>query len=387
MMTDYQIVWRGQVSYTIGGGTACGEYILALDRLGVDIKIDDAFIQDLPEEDPSKTRRFHYLMNKPYANDKLKILIYDSPPYDIDTKMERKRFDYLMLNTVWETTRIPSHWFPKIKQFDAVCVPSKQNIAALKNSGVRIPTFLVPHGAEPHFFKPENKKLPIRGAEGRFIFVSVFDFQHRKNPEGLLRAYWEEFKPDDKVMLLIKTHWCGNGNMGHQIRENIWKYKCKLGVQGRTAPIVLLTNTLSRKEISGVYTLGHTFVLPTRGEGVGLPFIEALSSGIPVIATGWGGQMDFLNKRNSFLVNYQLEYPGRRMDHAISPVYRSLFDEKGQLWAEPDLKHLKKLMRHAYKNPELCKIKGWHGRRDMLNFSWDRGGVALKEAIEKTIKK
>jgi glycosyltransferase involved in cell wall biosynthesis len=136
-----------------------------------------------------------------------------------------------------------------------------------------------------------------------------------------------------------------------------------------------------------VYTLGHAFVLPTRGEGVGLPFIEALSSGIPVIATGWGGQMDFINERNSFLVKYKLENPALRMNNAISPDYRTLFAEKGQLWAEPDLNHLKNQMRYACENPVLCRKKGDQGRGDMLNYSWDKGGIALKQAIEKVIGK
>ena len=65
----------------------------------------------------------------------------------------------LILNTVWETTRIPSHWFPLINEFDAVCVPSLQNIESLKNSGVKVPVFLVPHGADTEFFKPENQKI------------------------------------------------------------------------------------------------------------------------------------------------------------------------------------------------------------------------------------
>jgi len=55
---------------------------------------------------------------------------------------------------------------------------------------------------------------------------------------------------------------------------------------------IQFTNTLGKAELKGLYTLGDVFVLPTRGEGAGLPFIEALSSGVPVIATGWGGHMD-----------------------------------------------------------------------------------------------
>ncbi|MBU7005216.1 hypothetical protein [Phosphitispora fastidiosa] len=46
---------------------------------------------------------------------------------------------------------------------------------------------------------------------------------------------------------------------------------------------------------------------------------------------------------------------------------------------------MKEKMRKAYENPELCKQKGRQGREDMRLFSWDRGGLALKEAIEAVI--
>jgi len=383
-MAGYQVVWRGRVSYAGGWGTACREYALALDSLGVDVKIDTSTTY-LPETDKNKTKRLRYLMQKPFAKGKPKILVYHYHPYNIDLEKERLKFDHIILNTVWETTKIPNHWLPTINRFNAVFVPSKQNMEAMKNSGVKIPIFLVPHGAETQFFNPENEKLPVRNAEGKFIFTSVFDFQHRKNPEGLLKAYWKEFKPDEKVMLVIKTYWSGNKKMENQIRINILNYKKRLGIKGKTAPLFLITDTLGKKEIRGLYTLGDAFVLPTRGEGVGLPFIEALSSGIPVIATGWGGQMDFLNKGNAFLVDYKLEQPAVSMKRAISRYFGYLFGERGQLWAEPDLLSLSRQMRYAFENPSLCKQKGEQGRQDMLEMSWDRAGIALKAAIEKVI--
>ena len=44
-----------------------------------------------------------------------------------------------------------------------------------------------------------------------------------------------------------------------------------------------------------------------------------------------------------------------------------------------------KKMRYAYENPDLCKEKGYQGRKDMLQLSWDHAGLALKQAIEQTI--
>ncbi|MCJ8010533.1 glycosyltransferase family 4 protein [Paenibacillus sp. KQZ6P-2] len=252
-------------------------------------------------------------------------------------------------------------------------------------SGVKVPIFIVPHGVDTKEFHPNNKKMLLPSAAGKFTFVSVFGFQHRKNPEGLLKAYWEEFSSKDNVILVIKTNGYAAQENEKWIQQKIWQYKKRLGIQKDTAPVVILGRHLSESQQKGLYTLADAFVLPTRGEGVGLPFLEALASGVPVIATGWGGQMDFLSPGNSFLIPYQLRSPSSSMNSAISRKFSNLFVQKGQLWAEPDLNSLKKNMRKAYENPELCKRKGLQGRRDVLRLSWDRAGVLMKHAVEEVI--
>ncbi|WP_254776835.1 glycosyltransferase [Paenibacillus sp. yr247] len=236
-------------------------------------------------------------------------------------------------------------------------------------------------------YKPNNKKLPVPNSKGKFIFVSVFGFQHRKNPEALLRAYWEEFSSADNVLLVIKTNGYAPYENEIWIKNTIKRYKERLGIRKKTAPIFIIGRQLTSNQLKGIYTLGNVFVLPTRGEGVGLPFLESLSSGVPVITTGWGGHMDFLTRKNSFLLPYQLKNPAISMNskHAISRKFRHLFTERGQRWAEPDRGSLRRQMRFAYQNPLLCKKKGLQGRQDMLKLSWNRAGQSLKKAIEKVI--
>ncbi|WP_261807664.1 glycosyltransferase family 4 protein [Paenibacillus sp. N3.4] len=319
---------------------------------------------------------------------KRKALIYHLLPNTINFKKERTMYKPILLNTVWETSKVPKRWVPYINRFDAVCIPSTQNKKALINSGVKIPIRIVPHGVDTQRYKPSNKKMTLSQAKGKFVFVSVFGFQHRKNPETLLRAYWEEFSSADNVLLVIKTSGYARFENEQWIKHTISQYKKKLGIQKKTAPIVIITRHLDADKLKGIYTLGNAFVLPTRGEGVGLPFLEALASGTPVIATKWGGHMDFLTSKNSFLVDYRLNHPLTSMNngHSISRKFRNLFGEKGQRWAEADRGSLKKQMRLAYKNPQLCKKKGQQGRQDVLKVSWDRAGRLLKKALEQAIR-
>jgi glycosyltransferase involved in cell wall biosynthesis len=67
-------------------------------------------------------------------------------------------------------------------------------------------------------------------------------------------------------------------------------------------------------------------VTATRGEGYGLPILEAATSGLPVIATGWSGHCDFLDAESYVPLSYDLK-----------PIHPSRVDNifpKGSKWAE-----------------------------------------------------
>ena len=383
-MLDYQLVWRGPVMDATGYGMSKQRVCFSIRPPRCGCEIGDLFLEQTiyKEAESSEKERLEQLIQKKYDENKKKILIYHAPPSIVHTEEEVK-FERRILNTVWETETLPSYWLPIINQFDAVCVPCTLNVKAMKNSGLQLPVFIAPHGVDTEKFNPENQKLSLRGTEDKFVFLSVFDFQHRKNPETLLEAYWKEFNQSDQVVLVIKTY----ADSQSEILEKIYEFKRKLGFGDETAPLYVTTGTLEERQYRGIYTLGNAFVLPTRGEGVGIPFMEALSSGLPVIATGWGGQMDFVNENNSFLVDYQLSYPGISMTgpKQIATVYWNLFLEQEQLWAEADVMDLMKKMRNAYENPDLCKQKGNQGRADMFRVSWDQAGKAIMQVIEQII--
>ena len=364
----YEIVWKGPIHRASGLGVASRAYVKALRQLGIRVTTQSG--SRLPR---SAQRR---------------VLIYHHSPANLNIQRERKQYKTIVVNTVWETTRIPHAWVRKLNQTDGVCVPSRQNKQALLHSGVRVPVFIVPHGVDARLYTPQTKpSLP--GAHRPFTFISVFGFQHRKNPEALLRAYWEEFSPDDNVLLLIKTSGYAPAEDERWILNRIQGYKDQLNLRERTAPLQVITRRLDPGALRRLYARGNAFVLPTRGEGVGLPFLESMASGVPAIATGWGGHMDFLTPTNSFVIDYQLRPPvlGMNQKTSISRQFRYLFTEEGQLWAEPDIRSLRREMRRAYDNPGLCWIKGQQARHDALQWSWSRAGLAFKKAIEASLSK
>jgi hypothetical protein len=82
---------------------------------------------------------------------------------------------------------------------------------------------------------------------------------------------------------------------------------------------------------------------------------EAMYLGKPVIATGWSGNLDFMNVNNSFLVKYRLIE--LEQDHGVY--------EKGNVWADADVNHAAELMRYVYENRDAACRVGQRAAQDI----------------------
>jgi glycosyltransferase involved in cell wall biosynthesis len=114
----------------------------------------------------------------------------------------------------------------------------------------------------------------------------------------------------------------------------------------------------SREELRNAYAHADAFVLPTRGEGWGLPIVEAMAMAMPVIATNWSGPAAYLTEENSYPVPYTL----------VETV-------DGLTTAEPCVVALMRIMREVYMyngRNDVALRKGVRARRDVVErFSAD----------------
>ena len=92
---------------------------------------------------------------------------------------------------------------------------------------------------------------------------------------------------------------------------------------------------LSAATLGELYRRVDGFVLATHGEGWGLPLLEAMASGLPTIATAWGGQTDFMQEERAFLV---------ALEAALVPAPD---DFEGFAWAQPEQSSLRAAMRRV----------------------------------------
>jgi glycosyltransferase involved in cell wall biosynthesis len=267
--------------------------------------------------------------------------------------------------TVWELDRLPSHWPAILNRLDGVIVPCRWNLEVFGRSGVTVPIHVVPHLSQfegiPALTDADRLALKTRigkkaAWEDRFIFYTIGYWSHRKAPYLALEAYWKAFDADDGVLMIIKTsknditrwhrHWRHCFRLAHPSPETAVK---ELAARfARPAPVVLIADeSLSDAEMLALHERGSCFVSLARAEGWGLGAFDAARLGKPVVMTGYGGQLDFLDPKLSRLVDY-----------AMVPVYEPTWSasyKPTDLWAEPSVDHAARHMRDVFKQQQVSQ--------------------------------
>ncbi len=264
--------------------------------------------------------------------------------------------------TMLEVTGLPPAWVDGCNRMDEVWVAASFNVETFRSSGVTTPIRVMPLGVDTHYFNPD-----ITGSRPstRFTFLSVFEWGERKAPETLLRAYVQEFKQSEDVLLVISVF---NRDPRVDVQEQIAALDLPPG-----PPIVVMLNPeFADHQMGALYRSADCFVLPTRGEGWGMPVLEAMASGLPVIATSWSGPADFLHDG----VGYPLQSVGMVPAEARCPYYA------GFEWAEPDLDHLRGLMREVFDHPERARAKGMAAAAEVAStWTWEQAAANVKARL------
>jgi len=135
----------------------------------------------------------------------------------------------------------------------------------------------------------------------------------------------------------------------------------------------LLTATLSRADIYALEAACDCFVSLHRSEGFGLGLAEAMLLGKPAIATGYSGNLDFMNAENSWLVDYEMTEIAEDR-----PIYT-----RGNSWAEPSVTQAARFMREIYERPEAARDRALRAQplvRELLSL--DAAGQRMRARLQ-----
>jgi glycosyltransferase involved in cell wall biosynthesis len=159
-----------------------------------------------------------------------------------------------------------------------------------------------------------------------FKFICSFDalsYLQRKNPIGTIRAFQDAFTSGEDVALIIKTH---SRQRAHDaFQDRLWEGIVEACETDKR--IYLVDKDLEQDALDSLTASCDCLVSLHRAEAWGFGMIDAMSLGVPVIATAYSGNLEFCNPETTMLVDYEL-IPVMDNDYAFAiPSAR---------WAEPE---------------------------------------------------
>ena len=272
--------------------------------------------------------------------------------------------EFRVLRTMFETDRIAPFWVEIIKSVDEVWVPSKFNFETFHRSGVPLEKLkVVPGAVDPVMFDPnrtEPLKLPNPAS---YNFLSIFEWQERKAWDVLLGAYLREFTIDDDVCLWLRCSKAAHivsrlGNEAASPEEQVEAFAREQGISVSRLPrIEVLSDPLPLTSMPSLYRAMDCLVGISRGEGWGRPQHEAMMMGLPVIASNWSGNTEFMSPTNSLLVDCEI-IPVQQVENEMAFM-------AGHNWAQPSEGHTREFMRGLFENPSQGRHLGQIARKEM----------------------
>lgn len=271
---------------------------------------------------------------------------------------------------IWEGDRVPKEWLSILdsNKVDQIWVPSNHTKKAIINtySKLKEKIRIVPHGVNLELFKPKKEAV----THDRITFIAnkgwLRGLHDRGGLQYLFKAFSEEFdkKESDRVSLKVKINTSYdilNWDLNKQIEE--------LNLDEDRVDFDISTKMIDFEDLPDFYYSGDVFVSPSMCESFGLTMAEAMACGLPCITTNFGGQTEFINENNSWLIDYKLV-----------PSHQTMY--RGINWALPDLNHLKKTMRFCVENPNEVNKKGLQAVKDITKFNWDNSASKALEFLE-----
>lgn len=256
--------------------------------------------------------------------------------------------------SMFESTKIPDEWKRDLSKADLILVPSKFCQKAFKEAGFDSVVIPLAYDTDTFTYKPKDiDREP-------FTFLHYDAFNQRKGWDVVFKAFNEEFRTEN-VKLILKT-------------TKLDGFPFPI-LKSQYPNVRVIKESYKPSELADLLHNSDCFVLPSRGEGFGMPPLEALATGTPVIIPNAHGFSEFFDRQYFLEVKVKGECP------AIYDRFKGV--DTGKM-IEPDVKSVRSQMRFAYEHRSYVfdmAHKGANWVKDAYN--WEKTGRKLLGEIKK----
>jgi glycosyltransferase involved in cell wall biosynthesis len=296
--------------------------------------------------------------------DRAHVVIVHQPPrnygtvYGLHASLREK---YVIACCVWQTTELPALYKRNLTYVQEVWTCSQYCCAAFRPYASKV-TYM-PYFIERDMDATEADRRLVEAMINYdaecFYFLTITRLsERRKNAEVAVRAFMNQRSSMPNAKLIVKA----------DPDEKAWW----MSEEG----IIFLPVELSHSHINTLYNLADAYISAHHSESWGHTMSDAMLFGVPVIATGYSGNLEFMNSDNSFLIACTEEY--------IKPDDSVGLYGTEMKWAYPSQEDLEKKMLVLYTNRQeaetLTKVQ--RARADVQRFDRATVGAAVNSRLE-----
>jgi len=325
-----------------GYGQAAQDYVNALlINDDFDLRVDPIGNQITnPGISDKKFALLKQLSKKPSTDEYIQIL-HCVPTLQQKFKRLPKNIGFATFETFNPPDSGHMNWISVLNNNDAVIVPSLFNYHVFAHTKLKKPLFHIPHSIDTEIY---HKDVQPRKEYEKFTFLFCGTWKIRKGYQQLLEAWFSEFDVSDNVQLLIKT------DKAKVAMAEVEQMKKNLGYKRKeTAPILFESKIFNEDELPGFFKSVDCLISPHAGEGFGLPGLQCMAVGTPIIITNFSGSQDYANEDTATLLQ-----PRGFIMHECMDKYPQNHRKK---WAFVAVVDIKKQMRFVFENYQIAKQK------------------------------
>src|SRR3989344_3129301 len=259
-------------------------------------------------------------------------------------------------------------WQQSFKKADYIQVISKFLAQWAVKEGATCPVEVVPNGGDLEKFKIQNSNVKIANQNSKFTIITASRLVHKNGIDILIHAVSKLQTSNFQLQIL------GAGPEEARLK--------KLAADLKIADRIEFLGNISQEELPKYLSESDIFVRPSRSEGLGTAFLEAMAAGLPIIGTPVGGIPDFLHPH----LTSPLKGEKNAEKSGIIPLPRGEGEPNGLFCKAYDPADLAEKIKILMQDSDLRKKLGQNGKRLVEEqYSWDIVDGKMKGIFSKIL--